>query len=78
VVVANNSVVNNRGKTPVSGGIVLVSGKSAGGPMTTGNTIRRNSAFGDMPADIVDRSGGDNAFRYNFCTRSIPAVLCRN
>ncbi len=78
VVLENNAILNNRGETPVSGGIVLVSGKSAGGPVTTGNTIRRNSAFGDMPADIVNRSGGDNTFRYNFCSRSIPDGLCRN
>jgi hypothetical protein len=76
VVVANNAVLNNRGTTVVSGGIVLVSGAPDGGPPSTGNVIRGNSAFGDSPADIVDHSGGHNTFRGNFCSHSIPGGLC--
>jgi len=76
VVVGNNSVTNNRGRTPVSGGIVLVSGDSMGGPPSSGNTIRNNTAFGDAPADIVDRSGGENTFGTNFCFKSMPSGLC--
>jgi hypothetical protein len=77
-VVANNTVLGNRGSTPVSGGIVLVSGESAGGPPSTGNTIKDNTAFRDAPADIVDHSGGTNTFRRNFCKRSMPGGLCRS
>ncbi len=77
VVVADNSVLKNRGKTLVSGGIVLVSGKSDGGPASTGNVVRRNSAFMDSPADIVDHSDGRNVIRGNFCTRSLPKGMCR-
>lgn len=76
-VVTNNSVLGNRGSTPVSGGIVLVSGEADGGPPSDGNTIRGNTAFKDAPADIIDRSGGTNTFRRNFCSRSIPGGLCR-
>jgi nitrous oxidase accessory protein NosD len=76
VVVADNLVLNNRGSTPVSGGIVVVSGALGGGPPSTGNTIRGNSAFGDKPADIIDTSGGVNIFHGNFCSLSIPGGLC--
>jgi hypothetical protein len=76
VVVGNNSVANNRGKTPVSGGIVVVSADSMGGPPSFGNLIRNNTAFGDAPADIVDRSGGKNTFGQNFCFKSMPSGLC--
>jgi nitrous oxidase accessory protein NosD len=78
VVVQDNSVLGNRGGTRVSGGIVVLSGKFDGGPVSTGNTVRGNTAFGDAPADIVNRSGGRNTFRGNFCTRSIPDGLCRS
>jgi nitrous oxidase accessory protein NosD len=75
-VVANNTVLGNRGSTPVSGGIVLVSGESAGGPPSNDNAIRDNTAFRDAPADIIDHSGGTNTFRRNFCSLSMPAGLC--
>jgi nitrous oxidase accessory protein NosD len=76
-VVTNNSVLGNRGSTPVSGGIVLVSGESDGGPPSSDNIIRNNTAFRDAPADIIDHSGGQNTIRMNFCARSMPAGLCR-
>jgi parallel beta-helix repeat protein len=75
-VIANNSVLGNRGNTPVSGGIVLVSGQFDGGPPSSGNVIRDNTAFRDAPADIIDHSGGTNTFRRNFCSRSMPGGLC--
>jgi len=78
VVVQNNSVLGNRGTTPVSGGIVLVSGKFDGGPVSTGNTVKGNTAFRDAPADIVNHSGGRNTFRGNFCAHSMPGGLCRS
>jgi nitrous oxidase accessory protein NosD len=76
VLVDDNSVLNNRGHTPVSGGIVVLSAKSAGGPASTGNSIRRNSAFKNSPADIINRSGWRNSFRGNYCSRSVPDGLC--
>jgi parallel beta-helix repeat protein len=76
--VANNTVLGNRGSTLVSGGIVLASGESAGGPPSNGNTIRDNTAFRDAPADIIDHSGGTNTFRRNFCSRSMPGGLCQS
>jgi hypothetical protein len=76
VLVDDNSVLSNRGHTSVSGGIVVLSAKSAGGPASTGNVIRRNSAFKNSPADIINRSGGTNYFRGNYCSRSMPDGLC--
>jgi nitrous oxidase accessory protein NosD len=77
VLVAQNAVNNNRGRTPVSGGIVLVSGEFDGGPPSSDNTIKHNTAFGDAPADIVDHSGGANTFVGNRCFTSMPDGLCR-
>lgn len=78
VLVEHNAIYNNRGKTLLSGGVVLQSAKPFGGPVSSGNTIRNNTLFGDAPADIVDHSGGVNTIRGNFCTRSIPAGFCNN
>jgi parallel beta-helix repeat protein len=75
VVVGNNAVLNNRGFTPVSGGIV-VSGKRFGGPPSAANIIQNNSAFGNAPADIINRSSGQNTFRFNHCDTSRPSGLC--
>jgi parallel beta-helix repeat protein len=77
-VVANNTVLANRGSTRVSGGIVLVSGESDGGPPSNANSIRDNTAFKDAPADIIDLSGGTNTFLRNFCSRSTPGGLCQS
>lgn len=76
VLVDDNSVLNNRGHTPLSGGIVVLSATAAGGPASTGNAIRQNSAFKNSPADLINRSGGTNSFRGNFCSRSVPDGLC--
>ncbi|MDX6324893.1 MAG: hypothetical protein QOK15_1247 [Nocardioidaceae bacterium] len=78
VVVRDNSVLGNHGGTRVSGGIVVLSGKFDGGPVSTGNTVKGNTAFGDAPADIVNHGGGSNTFAGNFCARSIPDGLCRS
>ncbi len=77
LVVKQNAVFNNGGDTIVSGGIVLVSGESQGGPPSTGNVIKHNTAFGDAPADIVDHSRGKNTFIGNKCFVSEPSGLCR-
>jgi parallel beta-helix repeat protein len=76
VLVDDNSTFSNRGHTSVSGGIVVLSAKSAGGPASTDNVIIRNSAFKNSPADIINRSGATNSFRGNYCSRSIPGGLC--
>jgi hypothetical protein len=78
VVIGNNAVLNNRGTTPVSGGIVLLNGKPLGAGPSTRNVVRNNTAYKDAPADIIDRSGGSNTFRNNFCSRSMPSGLCRH
>ncbi len=78
VVVADNAVLNNRAHTSVSGGIVVLSAKSSGGPASTGNLIKRNTAFKNLPADIINRSGATNTFRGNYCSRSMPDGLCRH
>jgi hypothetical protein len=75
-VIQDNAVLNNRGNTFPSGGIVLL--PSFGGAPATGNVILRNTAFRNAPADIVDNSGpGANTFSRNECGRSQPAGLCR-
>lgn len=76
MVIGNNSVLSNRGSSPLSGGIVLISGKEIGAGPSTGNTIRNNTAYHNSPADIVDHSGGHNTFRGNFC--NTPRGLCRH
>ncbi len=61
-----------------SGGIVLVSAAPfGGGPTSSGNTIQRNTAYRNAPADIVDHSGGANTFWHNFCSTSMPGGLCQ-
>lgn len=79
VLVGNNSVLSNRGNTPVSGGIVLLSAQTFGGPASHHNTIQNNTAYRNSPADIVDHSGGggSNTFRGNFCNTSIPRGMCK-
>jgi len=76
--VGDNAVLNNRGTSAFSGGIVLVSGAPFGGPASSGNTIQRNTAYRNAPADIVDHSGGSNIFRHNFCSSSLPGGHCQH
>jgi hypothetical protein len=78
--VGNNSVLSNRGNSPLSGGIVLLSDRTffGGGPTSSGNAIHNNTAYHNSPADIVDHSGGRNSFRGNFCRTSIPRGLCHH
>jgi hypothetical protein len=72
--VTDNAVLQNRGTSPISGGIVLMDGKSIGGPAAHDNLIARNVAFRNAPADIVNHSGGKNVFRHNVCSK--PRYLC--
>jgi nitrous oxidase accessory protein NosD len=77
-VVAGNSVAANRGKQFNSGGIVLLSAKPVGGHSNPSfNTIARNTAFRDRPADIIwDGTGTGNVFTGNRCTTSVPSGFC--
>lgn len=69
------------GPTEASGGIVVL---SAPGPTpeesftATGNTIKRNSAFGNSPVDIKWDQQGTNTFTGNRCKTSDPTGLCVN
>lgn len=78
MVIGNNSVLSNRGSSPLSGGIALLSGAPIGAGPSSGNTVQNNTAYHNTPADIVDRSGGHNTFRGNFCGTSVPRGLCRH
>ncbi|MFG2478892.1 nitrous oxide reductase family maturation protein NosD [Streptomyces fagopyri] len=74
--VTGNSVVDNVGTSPMSGGIVLF--KSFTGAPNRGAEIRNNVVLGNGPADLADRdtTGTDNVFRHNVCRVSEPAGKC--
>jgi hypothetical protein len=44
----------------------------------TGNTIKKNTAFGNSPVDILWDQTGDNVFSGNRCKTSDPTGLCAN
>ena len=74
---ANDNVPT--GATPASGGIVVVSlSEDASAPtiIATGNTVKRNTAFGNSPVDLLWDQQGDNAFVANRCATSNPDGLC--
>lgn len=74
-VVAFNRVENNRGTSPLSGGIVLF--KSFVGMPNERNDIRDNLVTGNSPADLANRdTAASNTFSRNICTLSEPAGLC--
>jgi len=78
--VTGNSVAGNTGNKFNSGGIVVASAK----PLTGGtgsdpnfDTIARNTAYRDHPADLLwDGTGTGVTFTGNHCTTSLPAGLC--
>ena len=76
--VTSNSVKGNRGQQVNSGGIVVLSAKPLGGKSDPQfDTISRNTAFRDKPADLRwDGSGNNVTFIANHCTTSIPAGHC--
>jgi Right handed beta helix region len=76
--VAHNSVFGNRGGQFNSGGIVVLSAKAlTGGSNPNFDTITRNIAFGNHPADLRwDGTGIGVRFRANYCATSVPAGLC--
>jgi hypothetical protein len=75
--VTSNSVKGNRGAQLNSGGIVVLSAAPFQGSDPQFDTIARNTAFRDKPADLRwDGSGNSINFVANHCAKSIPAGLC--
>jgi hypothetical protein len=76
--VTGNSVAGNTGKQINSGGIVVASAKQlSGGSNPNFDTIARNTAFRDHPADLLwDGTGTGVTFTGNHCATSLPAGLC--
>ncbi|MER6622123.1 right-handed parallel beta-helix repeat-containing protein [Streptomyces sp. NPDC000931] len=73
--VAYNRVEDNKGTSPLSGGIVLF--KSLVGTPSERNEIRDNLVTGNSPADLADRDTAENnTFSHNTCTLSEPAGMC--
>ncbi len=79
VTVKRNGVFNNTPslESPFSGGIVVASTTALGGADPTDNTVKKNVARGNLPADIVwDGTGQGNVFNDNRCGSSNPDGLC--
>ncbi|MET9917623.1 nitrous oxide reductase family maturation protein NosD [Streptomyces sp. NPDC059605] len=74
--VRSNTIRDNAGDTPMSGGIVLF--KSFVGTKNTGHTISDNVVLDNKPADLAngDTAGKNNTFTDNVCAKSTPAGLC--
>ncbi|CAL9317362.1 right-handed parallel beta-helix repeat-containing protein [Streptomyces sp. R02] len=73
--VAFNRVENNKGTSPLSGGIVLF--KSLVGTPSERNDIRDNLVTGNSPADLANRdTATTNTFSGNTCTLSEPTGMC--
>ncbi|MEV8128082.1 right-handed parallel beta-helix repeat-containing protein [Streptomyces sp. NPDC085944] len=78
VLVADNTVEGNAGKSSMSGGIVLAA--SMVGTANSKNEVNGNRLSDNSPADLVDAGTGDtaksNTFSSNTCGASKPAGLC--
>jgi hypothetical protein len=76
--VADNSVAGNSGKQFNSGGIVVLSARAIShGSNPNFDTIARNTAFRNHPADLIwDRSGVGVRFKANHCRTSMPSGFC--
>ena len=76
--VTRNSVTGNSGKQINSGGIVVASAHAlTHGSNPNFDTITRNSAFRNRPADLIwDGTGIGVRFRANHCQTSIPSGFC--
>ncbi|MET9502896.1 right-handed parallel beta-helix repeat-containing protein [Streptomyces sp. NPDC006622] len=73
--ITRNTIRDNAGKSPLSGGIVLF--KSFVGTASERNRISDNRLSGNSPADLVDQeTGRTNTFEANTCQVSRPAGLC--
>lgn len=75
--VAHNGVFGNSGKQFNSGGIVVVSAHMFKGSNPDFDTIARNVAFRNHPADLIwDGTGVGVRFKANHCGTSLPPGLC--
>lgn len=76
--VTHNSVAGNSGKQINSGGIVVASAHAlTHGSNPNFDTIARNTAFRNRPADLIwDGTGIGVRFRANHCQTSIPSGFC--
>ncbi|MFE0929398.1 nitrous oxide reductase family maturation protein NosD [Streptomyces mutabilis] len=78
VLVADNTVEGNSGKSSMSGGIVLA--KSMVGAGNSKNEVNGNRLRENSPADLVNAETADtaasNTFTGNTCGASKPAGLC--
>ncbi|WP_405010553.1 nitrous oxide reductase family maturation protein NosD [Kitasatospora sp. NBC_01539] len=73
--VTDNQVQDNKGASPMSGGIVLFS--SVVGTPNNRITVTRNVLSSNGPADLADRdTGTGNTFTGNYCGVSEPAGHC--
>ncbi|MBT2403268.1 MULTISPECIES: nitrous oxide reductase family maturation protein NosD [unclassified Streptomyces] len=73
--VRSNTVRDNVGASPLSGGIVLF--QSFVGAANTNNVIRDNVVTGNKSADLANRGKGTgNTFQGNRCLVSEPAGMC--
>jgi hypothetical protein len=75
ITLVHNTANGNQpgGPTVGSAGIAVV---SEDGLIATGNVIKHNSAFGNLPVDIFWDRQGDNTFTGNRCKTSDPDGLC--
>ena len=76
--VTYNFVAGNKGKQINSGGIVVLSAHALShGSNPNFDTIARNTAFRNQPADLRwDGTGIGVRFKANHCQTSVPAGLC--
>ncbi|WP_427166138.1 right-handed parallel beta-helix repeat-containing protein [Streptomyces sp. C1-1] len=75
ILVTHNTIRDNVGASPLSGGIVLF--KSFVGVTSDHNRIKDNVLQNNAPADLVNGDPGrDNTFDGNNCRASRPAGLC--
>ncbi|MEU9759161.1 right-handed parallel beta-helix repeat-containing protein [Streptomyces sp. NPDC047985] len=73
--VRSNTISDNTGATPMSGGVVLF--RSFVDTKNNDNTVSGNVALGNKPADLVNGdTGKGNTFVSNVCTKSTPAGMC--
>ncbi|MBL1089716.1 MULTISPECIES: right-handed parallel beta-helix repeat-containing protein [Streptomyces] len=74
--VRHNLVRDNRGTSPLSGGVVLF--HSFVGALNEHNTVVDNIVLRNKPVDLADRDpkGRGNRFIRNVCRTSKPAGLC--
>jgi hypothetical protein len=76
ILLVDNTANDNQpsGPTDGSGGIAVVT--DPGFPTATDNLIKDNTAFGNLPVDLVWDGNGNNTFVGNRCATSDPDGLC--